>query len=137
MARGRPPGFDPISAAFGRLPHIVAVLYVVAVLTSAGSLLCLVPGWIAGFSLILSGYVAADSNLGVVDSLRYASRLMVGHRVQYVGLSLLVGIVGGLGTLLTCGLGVLPLLALGCLMSAIAYVRLSGRVTAGMPDPSL
>lgn len=137
VARGGAPDITLLTAAADRVPIALATLLVMQVLTSLGMLACLIPGWILIYGLILTGFVAVDTQLGIQDSLRYAWRLMSGHRLHYFGLSLVAGLALLMAALFTCGLGFFPGISCTLLMTALAYVRLSGRAEPGLADPVL
>ncbi len=135
VARGNAPTFAALSTAGRRLPTIILTLLAVRLLTGLGVMACVLPGLVIQWSLLLTGFVACDTELGVADCLRFAWRLLSGHRLHYFGISLTAGLILVFGSALTCGLGVIPGFAFSMLLGAIAYVRLSGRTEPGLADP--
>lgn len=137
VARGNAPTFAALSAAGRRLPTIILALLVVRLLTGLGVMACVLPGLVIQWSLLLTGFVACDTELGAADCLHYAWRLLSGHRLHYFGISFAAGLILAFGSVLTCGLGVIPGFAFSMLLGALAYVRLSGRTEPGLADPIL
>lgn len=70
------------------LPSIGATLLYV-ILTYLGILLFIIPGIIIAFNYCMVYFVIADNpGIGVMDALRKSAEIMLGHRLQYLILSL-------------------------------------------------
>ena len=84
-----------IARLAGRVPVLLGVGVVVGLATIIGSVLLVVPGVIVGLMLLPAGPVAAMEGLGVRESLRRAMTLSKGFKGRLLGVTLLIGLIAG------------------------------------------
>lgn len=112
-----------------RLDKVVGAALLVAGATFVGTLLCYLPGLVAGFVLSYTMYFVIDRDLGPVDAARASLDLVRAH----LGPTLLWYVVGVLVAslgLLACGVGALVSLPVVLLGTAYTYRTLSGGAVA-------
>ncbi|NLE36893.1 MAG: hypothetical protein GX621_02600 [Pirellulaceae bacterium] len=76
-------------------------------------------------------YLIIDQNMGIIDSLTEARRVTSGNRLTAFGILLVTGLIGGVITLFTCGIGLLAVLPYMSLLYVVLYLSMIGQPTAG------
>lgn len=129
IARGR-------TASLGHLfqggPYFLTALVatiLVFLINLAGLMLLIIPGII--FALMLSQYLylIVDRNVGIIESLELSRRITYGNKLTIFVIGLLATALVVLGLLMCC-VGVIFTGPLVSLMSAVAYLAMTGQPTA-------
>ena len=125
--RGETPEFGALFSGGNR--YIVALLssLLMIVAVYAGLLLLVIPGFIVGMGLVNVMWFAADSELGVLETLKASWNSMSGHKMKYFFFCIVLGLLNVVG-MLACGVGMLVSLPVTFLAMAIVYTRVTGRM---------
>lgn len=125
LVREEPAEFVDLFAAFAQIGRALAVFWLASLVQLVGLLALIVPGIIAMIGLFPTSFLVLDSNLGVVDCLRRAWSMTLGHKAE---IFLLVLAVIGLNLLgfLALMVGAFFTGAFSILVAAAAYDELSG-----------
>jgi len=95
------------------------------------SLLLAIPVYIVLMAYVLSWVLAPlfiiDHNMGVVDAMTTSRQFMIGNRLSLLATGIVVGIVGMVFVLVTCGLGLILLYPFGFLIMVVAYLSATGQ----------
>ncbi|HKY15518.1 MAG TPA: hypothetical protein VJM33_11390, partial [Microthrixaceae bacterium] len=113
----------------GHFVPFLLVSLVVAIITSIGFILCVIPGLIAWFLLFFSQYYAADRGMGVGESLSASYNIMkenIGTMVLFFLASMAAYIVGAI----LCGIGLLVAVPVIIIATAYMYRTMSGEPVA-------
>jgi uncharacterized membrane protein len=84
--------------------------------------------YIISLYLFLAIYLIVDRDSGVNDSLQESIRFMEGNKFTAFLLHLVVGLVGGIAMLCTCGLGAIFVMPFIMLVNAVIYVTATGQL---------
>jgi hypothetical protein len=88
----------------------------------------IIGGVISGFLFVLGGYFIVDRDVGVFESLSMSIRYLNGNRLVLFAIYLVVGIVGGLFLMVTCGFGMLFYVPYYMLLMTITYLMATGQM---------
>lgn len=125
-ARGQPPAFDQLFSGGDRWGAYLGTQLLYGLAVTVGFVLLIVPGVILALGLSQSLYICVDQGKGPVDSLRESWEMMKGHKVNFLGFSIVSVFVIMLGVLALI-VGVLPAMAVIYVATAWIYLRLSGQ----------
>lgn len=123
-------------ARFGLLfaggPYLLSIL-LCAILTSLivllGLALLIVPGIILGLMLLQAQMLIIDRKMGVIDAMSTSREVMAGNKMTVAGIYLVVGVLGLLATVLTCGLGYFGFLPYLMILNVVVYFSVTGQPT--------
>ena len=122
IADGRPASMDQVFT-WAVKPQVIGTAALVALITSVGTLLCYVPGLIAGFLLNWSMFYVVDKNLSPVDAIKASFSFTTGH----LGATLvfyLLGIVAFIVGAVLCLVGLLVAAPVVLIGAAYTFRRL-------------
>lgn len=100
------------------------ILAVVGAVAAVGAI------WYVSLMLSQFYYLILDRNVGVIDSLKMSNDLMEGNKLTLFLINLVVGALGVLAVILTCGLGLLIVTPYVAMMQAVIYLTIIGQPTA-------
>lgn len=90
-----------------------------------GIICCIIPGIILALMWAQTLYFIVDRHMGPIEAMKASANVMKGNKLNYFFLGLLVGIIGLVVTLFTCGIGLFFAAPWGSLVLAMAYIVLS------------
>lgn len=128
ISSGRAPTTGEMFDMRNFVPYVLTGL-LVAVITTIGSILCYIPGLIAGFLLVFAPYHAADKGLGAVDACK-ASFETVKNNVGPMVIFYLLTIVAYIAGAILCGIGLLVAVPVVVLASTYMYRSFNGEPVA-------
>ena len=137
VRRKDPPETALIFEPFKQYWHYVWGNLRVAVFVFLWTLLLIVPGIVAAIRFSMTFYIMLDHpDYSVKDAMTESSRIMYGHKWQYFGYSLLMGLIFLGGAVCTLGIGLLWLIPWGGTFIAAFYeaVRLDPAGTPASPE---
>ncbi len=123
--RGETPQVSDIFWGFSRMMDSVLLIFVVALLSSLGSMLCIVPGLVFSAWYMFALPLMVEKGLSWADAMSESKRVVSENLWEFVVFSMLLGTMAGLGSYL-CGVGILATLPLFYLTGAVAYRELFG-----------
>lgn len=132
IARGQPVAFGDIFDFGPQIIPFVLTQLLFGIMVEIGCMLCLVPGILLAVMFFPCTWLVLDRNLGVMDSFNEAKEITNGNKMTLFVLWLLAGLGAGLVNALTCGLGGLVTGPFMGLMSAVAYLRMTGQPLANV-----
>jgi len=130
IARGEEPDLAALFAGGPFFLRILGASILVGLMTTAGVLLCIVPGVILALMFSQFFLLILDQNLGVMDSLNTSNEITKGNKVTLLVIGLVVGILGTVFAVFTCGLGIIAVIPFGALLSTVIYLMMTGQRTA-------
>jgi uncharacterized membrane protein len=133
-ARGETPQFATLFSGGPRFLPYFGLTILLLLIYGFGFILLLVPGIILSCGLWASGFFIADTNIGVIDSLKSSWEATKGHKGQYFIFTLVGGLLQIAG-LLACCFGLLVTGPIFFLAQAIIFLRITGR-GAAMATPA-
>ena len=122
IADGRPASMDQVFT-WAVKPQVIGTAALVALITSVGTLLCYVPGLIAGFLLNWSMFYVVDKNLSPVDAIKASFSFTTGHLGATLAFYLL-GLVAFIVGALLCLVGLLVAAPVVLIGAAYTFRRL-------------
>jgi uncharacterized membrane protein YgcG len=125
-ARGQAPQFATLFSGGSRFLPFFGMTLLMYIAIGFGLLFLVVPGVILGCGLWAGGFYIADSDLGVMDSLRASWEAMKGQKGAYFLFALVIGLLQIAGVLACC-VGVFVTVPLYFIAQAIVFLRISGR----------
>lgn len=120
QARGEMPVASDLFQSFDLAPRMIAVHILIAILTTIGFFLCIIPGFIVLGLTFLAYAIVADQNVGAVDAIRMSWEALKKDALMAILFALVITILSQIGVY-ACFVGALftmPLLFLG---HAIVY----------------
>lgn len=123
IARGEKPTIG--QAMFGG--RQLALFIVVGIITAIGTILCVIPGIIAGFALTYAVYAAEVDDLGVGEAISASVDLFKKKLALTIIFALLVSVIYSLGGAVAL-VGMLVAVPVGALFMTAGYMRGTGRV---------
>jgi uncharacterized membrane protein/phage FluMu protein Com len=101
-----------------------------------GSLLGVIPCIVLSLTYSQYYYLILDRNLGITESLSVSRQITRGNRPTMFLIFLVFGILGGLFTIVTCGLGaILAVAPYSSVLMAVIYLSMTGQATADQQFP--
>ena len=131
IADGRPASMDELFTWMVK-PQVIGTAALVALITFVGTLLCYVPGLIAGFLLNWSMFYVVDKNLSPVDAIKASFEFTTGH----LGATLvfyLLGIVAFIVGAVLCLVGLLVAVPVVLIGAAYTFRRLHDEPVTAAP----
>jgi hypothetical protein len=80
-----------------------------------------------GLTLYLAAFFLLDRQAGVFESISFSNRFMSGNRLAIFLAMLVVGVAGSMVVVLTCCIGSIAVVPFGGLLSAVAYLKITGQ----------
>jgi phage FluMu protein Com len=134
VARGEQAAFADLFSGGPWLLRGVGVAILWGLMAIIGLLLLIIPYFIVLVMFAPALLILIDQNTGVIDSLRMAQRATSGNKLTLFALFLVVFFVGGLFTLVTCGIGLFFVQAFGSLVYVVSYLAMTGQRTSVDPE---
>jgi len=106
--------------------------FLVGLVVMTGTLLFMIPGFIAMCGLAIWQPMYVDNRAGVIDSLKASWALMDGSKWDYFVALIVVGVLAILITIGTCGLGMFLMGPFIAILNSLVYENL--RIRAGWTD---
>ena len=118
-------GYAVINAIVGSLLVGLMVLF--------GLIFLVIPGIILGLMFSQFMILIVDRKLDVMEALKVSAEITRGNRIYLFLLALATFILAFFATVFTCCLGVVAVVPMGFLISATAYLMMSGQLNTGVP----
>jgi uncharacterized membrane protein len=132
--RGQPVAFGMVFKGGDRFIACLGAMFLVALATDIGIMLCIVPGVILGLGLSLTMWLVVDQNMGVIDAMKKSWELTKGQKGAIFVFQLAATGVMLLGEL-ACGVGMLVAMPIIMVASAVVYMRIAGAGAPAMAAP--
>ena len=129
VVRGEEPRYGLILSGGRYLLSIVLCGILTQIIVMLGFVLLIIPGIIFAMMLIQAQLLIIDRNMGVIDAMSTSRDVMVGNKMTVFALFLVVGLVGGIFALITCGLGVFAVVPYMWILTVMAYLGVTGQPT--------
>jgi len=136
IARGQDASIGDLFTGGPYFASTLGAYLLVTIITIVGFMLLVVPGVIAILMLSQFLMLIVDQRVGAIDSLTLSRQITSGNKVTLFLMWLLVGFVGLLITLFTCGLGALFVAPFQFLMMAVSYLMMTGQPTIDPNRPA-
>jgi hypothetical protein len=133
-ARGEAPQFATLFSGGARFLPYLGMLILMSFGIAIGCFFFLVPGVILALGLALGPLFIADTDLGVIDTMRASWEAMKGQKAPYF-LFVLVAMAIGVAGVLACCLGLFVAAPIIYVAQAIIFLRITGRGAAALPAP--
>ena len=106
LIRGQRFSLDCLTEAKRFILPLLLIQFATQFAVSAGTLACIVPGFILAFGLMLANMIAVDHGFSPLDAMASSWELTNGRKIDLFILSLCLGLLN-IGGMLACGVGLL------------------------------
>jgi hypothetical protein len=135
-ARGERPEFDELFSGGSRFLPMLGATLLLGLAVCLGSMLCLVPGIIAGLGLMFMPYYVVDQQMGPLEAMAASWTATTGQKGSLFVFSLITILLAVAG-LMACCLGLFVAMPVIAIATATVYLRISGRAPAPRGGVSL
>lgn len=129
--RGEEPRFGLLIAGGRYLLSIILCGILTQIIIMLGFIMLIIPGFIFMMMLVQAQLLIIDRNMGVIDAMSTSRDVMVGNKLTTLGIWLVVGVLGYLFSILTCGIGFLGFMPYMMIMHIVIYLGVTGQPTMG------
>ncbi|MEO9324507.1 hypothetical protein ABFT23_13510 [Nocardioides sp. C4-1] len=114
---------------FQNVANVVVTALLIGAAVLVGTILCYLPGLVAGFVTSYALYFVVDKNMAPVDAIKASFELVKDNLGNTVIWYIVSAIVGGVGAI-ACGVGLLVTYPIAIIGTAYTYKRLTGQEVA-------
>lgn len=130
VARGRRADFGDLVAGGPMYLRILGSSILYGLMVLAGTALCIVPGIVLALMFGQYHMLIIDKDMGIMDAFAASKEITEGNKWTLLGVGIVAGLLGGVLTLVTCGIGAIFVGPFIALMSPVMYLKMAGQPMA-------
>jgi hypothetical protein len=127
LVRGENPDFNELFSGGPFLGRMILCSIVYGLVVFAGTLALIIPGIILALMFWPYSFILIDRDLPGIESFSKAKDVMVGNKLNFFGLSILLGVITIFGGIVTLGIGLIFIMPFTYMVQTVAYAEMTSQ----------